>query len=126
MLPPVMPDRHNNFDLLRLVAAISVVFSHAFLLGEGRQDHEPLMVLTGGQCVLGVAGVFVFFTISGFLVTQSFEATGSQARFLAKRALRVYPGLACCLAVTAFVAGPAVTRLDIAAYFSDSGPYAYV
>ena len=56
MLPPVMPDRHNNFDLLRLVAAISVVFSHAFLLGEGRQANEPLMVLTGGQCVLGVAG----------------------------------------------------------------------
>jgi peptidoglycan/LPS O-acetylase OafA/YrhL len=126
MLPPAVPDRHNNFDLLRLVAAISVVLSHAFLLGEGRQDIDPLMILTGGQCVLGVAGVFIFFTISGFLVTQSFEVTGSPARFLVKRALRIYPGLACCLVLTAFVAGPAVTRLGIGAYFADPGPYAYV
>ena len=65
-------ERHNNFDALRLVAAISVIFSHAFLIGEGRQDGEPLMRLTGGQTILGVVGVFVFFTISGYLVTQSF------------------------------------------------------
>jgi peptidoglycan/LPS O-acetylase OafA/YrhL len=121
-----MPDRHNNFDLLRLLAALSVVFSHAFLIGEGQQTAEPLMRLTGGQCVLGVAGVFVFFTISGFLVTASFEATGSAGRFLAKRGLRIYPGLAGCLVLSALVLGPAVTRLDPAAYFADPGPYRYV
>ena len=46
-------DRRNNFDLLRLVAATSVIFSHAFLLAEGKQDNEPLCRLTGGQSVLG-------------------------------------------------------------------------
>lgn len=121
-----MPDRHNNFDLLRLLAALSVVFSHAFLIGEGQQNTEPLMWLTGGQCVLGVAGVFVFFTISGFLVTASCEATGSAGRFLAKRALRIYPGLACCVLLSAFVLGPAATRLSLADYFADPGPYKYV
>jgi hypothetical protein len=63
-------ERQNNFDLLRLIAALSVIFSHAFLLSENSQDRDPLMILTGGQTVLGVVGVFVFFTISGFLVTQ--------------------------------------------------------
>lgn len=119
-------DRHNNFDAFRLVAAVSVIFSHAFLLGEGTQDPEPLMRLTGGQTVLGVVGVFVFFTISGFLVTQSFETTGSPVRFAAKRALRIYPGLFVCLLVSAFVMGPALTDLTPATYFRDSATYAYI
>ena len=119
-------ERHNNFDALRLVAAISVIFSHAFLIGEGTQDPEPLYWATGGQTVLGVAGVFVFFTISGYLVAQSFEATGSPLRFLAKRGLRIYPGLLACLVVSAFVMGPLVTDLPLAAYLRSLGPYSYV
>ncbi len=119
-------DRHNNFDVLRLVAAGSVIFSHAFLLGEGTQDPEPLMRVTGGQTVLGVAGVFVFFTISGFLVTQSFELTRYPLHFLAKRALRIYPGLLVCLLLSAFALGPAVTSLPLADYFRASETYLYV
>ena len=126
MLRALMLDRHNNFDLLRLVAALSVVFSHAFLIGEGRQDIEPLMWLSGGQCVLGVAGVFVFFTLSGFLVSASFEGTGSVGRFFMKRALRIFPGLALCLMLSAFVLGPALTRLALGAYFAHPDTYGYV
>ena len=121
-----MGDRRNNFDALRLGAALAVVLTHAFLLGEGRIDIDPLMWLTGGQCPLGVAGVFVFFTISGYLVTASFEATGSAPVFLAKRALRIYPGLAFCLAILALVLGPAVTSLPLGAYFADPSSYGYV
>jgi peptidoglycan/LPS O-acetylase OafA/YrhL len=119
-------ERHNNFDALRLIAAISVIFSHAFLIGEGRQDNEPLMWLTGGQTILGVVGVFVFFTISGFLITQSFVATRSAPRFALKRVLRIYPGLGVCLLLSGFVLGPAVTSLPLRSYFGDSGTYAYV
>src|SRR5947199_6867638 len=111
-------DRDNNFDLLRLLAALSVIFSHAFLLAENSQDHDPLMLLTGGQAVLGVAGVFVFFTISGYLIAQSFEATPSPPVFLAKRALRIFPGLLACLAVCVFVIGPMVTSLPLRDYFA--------
>src|SRR5439155_23209736 len=107
-------ERHNNFDLLRLLAALSVIFSHAFLLAENSQDHDPLMLLTGGQAILGLAGVFVFFTISGYLITQSFETTASPVVFLAKRALRIFPGLILCLVVCAFVIGPLVTKLPLA------------
>jgi peptidoglycan/LPS O-acetylase OafA/YrhL len=119
-------DRHNNFDALRLVAAISVIFSHAFLIGEGTQDPEPLYWLSGGQTVLGVVGVFVFFTISGYLVTQSFEATGSATRFLAKRGLRIYPGLLVCLVLSAFVLGPSVSTLPLEAYLRHPDVYRYV
>ena len=95
-------------------------------LGEGRIDIDPLMVLTGGQCPLGVAGVFVFFTISGYLVTGSCEATGSTSRFLAKRALRIYPGLAFCLVLLAFVLGPLATSLSLGDYFADAKAYGFV
>jgi peptidoglycan/LPS O-acetylase OafA/YrhL len=119
-------ERQNNFDLLRLIAAVSVIFSHAFLLSENSQDHEPLMILTGGQTVLGVVGVFVFFTISGYLVTQSFDTTASPLVFLAKRALRIFPGLFVCLLVCAFVIGPLVTGLPVAEYFGRPEPYLFV
>ena len=110
-------ERSNNFDLLRLAAAISVIFSHAFLLSEGSEAREPLRWLTG-QAVLGVVGVFVFFVISGFLVTQSFEATRSAPRFAAKRALRIYPGYAACILILGFVLGPLVTRLPLGDYLA--------
>src|SRR5215469_16991062 len=107
--------RHNNFDALRLVAAISVMFSHAFLIADGSQGHEPLIVLTGNQSILGLCGVFVFFAISGFLVTQSFEQTGDPWRFLAKRALRIFPGLFVATLLSAFVLAPFVTTLPLGA-----------
>jgi peptidoglycan/LPS O-acetylase OafA/YrhL len=119
-------DRQNNFDVLRLVAAASVIFSHAFLLGEGKQDLEPLMRLTGGQTILGVVGVFTFFTISGFLVTQSFEATRSPLHFLIKRALRIYPGLIVCVLILALLVGPSLSTLPVADYLRDSATHLYV
>jgi peptidoglycan/LPS O-acetylase OafA/YrhL len=121
-----MTARVNNFDALRLVAAICVIFSHAFLIAEGNQEHEPLILLTGRQSILGLAGVFVFFAISGFLVTQSYETTGSPLRYLAKRALRIFPGLFVALVVSAFVIGPLVTNLSLADYLRRGEVYRYV
>jgi peptidoglycan/LPS O-acetylase OafA/YrhL len=123
---PTATDRRNNFDALRLVAAVSVLFSHAFLIAEGTQRHEPLIRLTGNQSILGLCGVFVFFAISGILVTQSFEETGNPLSFLAKRALRIFPGLFAATLLSAFVLAPLVTTLDPGAYFSQPAPYRYV
>ncbi|MGH7062344.1 MAG: acyltransferase family protein, partial [Stellaceae bacterium] len=118
--------RRNNFDALRLLAAVSVMFSHAFLIAEGTQQNEWLIRLTGNQSILGLCGVFVFFAISGFLVTQSFETTRDPLRFLAKRGLRIFPGLFVAAIVSAFVLAPLVTTLEPGAYFSQAAPYRYV
>jgi peptidoglycan/LPS O-acetylase OafA/YrhL len=118
--------RHNNFDALRLLAAAAVVFSHSFLIAEGTQDHEPLIWLTGNQSILGLVGVFVFFAISGFLVTQSFEQTGDAWRFLAKRALRIFPGLFVATLLSAFVLAPLVSTLWPRTFLSRPEPYEYV
>ena len=117
---------HNNFDALRLLAALSVIFSHSFLIAEGTGANDPLNRLTGNQCMLGLAGVFVFFAISGFLVTQSFEQTQAPLRYLAKRCLRIFPGYIVVLVLTAFVLGPLVTTLSLAEYLGRPEPYWYV
>jgi hypothetical protein len=39
--------RYPNFDFIRLVAASSVIFSHAFQISEGTDDNEPLVHLLG-------------------------------------------------------------------------------
>jgi peptidoglycan/LPS O-acetylase OafA/YrhL len=103
-----------------------VIFSHAFLLSENSQDHDPLMILTGGQAILGIVGVFVFSTISGYLVTQSFDTTNSPLVFLSKRVLRVFPGLLLCLAMCVFIIGPLVTGLPLADYLWRPEPYLFL
>jgi peptidoglycan/LPS O-acetylase OafA/YrhL len=113
--------RANNFDALRFCAAASVIFSHAFLVAEGDEGHEYFARLTGGQTILGLVGVFVFFTISGYLVTGSYLSTGSAARFALKRGLRIFPGLWVNLLVVGLLLGSVVSTLPLGAYLSDPG-----
>jgi peptidoglycan/LPS O-acetylase OafA/YrhL len=108
--------RANNFDVVRLVAALSVIFSHSFLIAEGTQAREPFVILTGGQCVLGLLGVFVFFVISGYLVTESFCRQPLPGRFALRRTLRIYPGLLLNIAFCALILGPIVARLPLRDY----------
>ena len=118
--------RENNFDLLRVVAACAVIFSHSFLIADGNDNREPLILLTGRQSILGLCGVFVFFAISGFLVTQSWEATKGPLRYLAKRALRIFPGLIAALVLSAFVLAPLATTLPLGEYLRRPEPWRYV
>jgi peptidoglycan/LPS O-acetylase OafA/YrhL len=109
----------NNFDFLRLAAALTVVFSHSFLVAQGHQKNEPLVLLTHNQCPLGLAAVFVFFTISGYLVTESYCRSPRPGGFVLRRTARIYPGLLVNGLVLALVLGPIVTSLPLAGYFAD-------
>jgi peptidoglycan/LPS O-acetylase OafA/YrhL len=118
--------RENNFDAIRLIAALAVILSHAFLIAQGIEKNDPLNWLTGNQCMLGLAGVFVFFAVSGFLITQSFEQTHSPWRYLIKRVLRIFPAYLVVLVLTAFVLGPIVTSLALGDYLHRPEPYRYL
>lgn len=118
--------RANNFDALRLIAALSVVFSHSFLIAEGTEDSEPFVWLSLHQSVLGLVGVFVFFIISGYLVTESWRRHPAPGRFALKRILRIWPGLAANALVCALLLGPLVTSLPLSAYFADHGVAEFV
>lgn len=110
----------TGFDYLRLLAAALVVAHHARVL-DGK---APLMIGMGPD--LGALGVGVFFVISGYLVTASLRRTRGVPAFVAKRVLRIAPGLLAALVLTAFVLGPLVTELAPSAYFASVEPALYV
>lgn len=116
--------RDNNLNLIRMIAATAVLVSHAVPISQGPQAIEPLKDLTGYS--LGTLSVMIFFVISGFLITASFERSSSHASFLIARGLRLFPGLAVNLALTAFVLAPIVTSLPAAAFLGGPEPYAFV
>ncbi|WP_295467701.1 acyltransferase [uncultured Pseudomonas sp.] len=114
--PPVTHER-NNFDFLRFAAASTVVVGHGFWLS-GRLDAEPILQLTGFTDAASIA-VYVFFVISGFLITASFQRSRHPLDFLAKRALRIFPALIVSVLFSVLVVGWLATTHDTGAYFSD-------
>jgi peptidoglycan/LPS O-acetylase OafA/YrhL len=117
--------RSNNFDFLRFLAATLVIFSHSFSFSTA-SGWEPLLTLTRGQSTLGGVGLGIFFVVSGFLVTQSFENSRSIARFLKARVLRIFPALAVVVCLSVFLLGPLLTSLSLGAYLSNSATYNYL
>jgi len=95
-----------------------VVFSHSFLIAEGSEAREPFVWITGNQCILGLVGVFVFFIISGYLVTESYCRFPVPGRFAVRRVLRIYPGLLANVLICAFLIGPLISALPVGAYFT--------
>ena len=115
-------DHHtNNFDFLRLVAALTVIFSHSYLIALGTQRNEPLVWFTHNQCSLGLVAVFVFFVVSGYLVTESFCRNPKPGGYVLRRSARIYPGLVVNGIVIAFVLGPIVTTLPPSQYLAAPG-----
>jgi peptidoglycan/LPS O-acetylase OafA/YrhL len=118
--------RENNFDALRFWAAMAVLWSHSVPLTQGSEQNELMFRLGRGQTTTGTLAVFVFFSISGYLITRSFERAQSPWRFVRARVLRIMPALITVLLVMAFVIGPLVTTLPLASYFGSPEPYRYV
>jgi len=113
-------DRTNNLDAMRLVGALLVVIGHAFVL----TDHLPVPRLAG--IPIQAIGVFVFFSISGYLIARSWHHDPALGPFLIKRALRIFPALAATVLITALVIGPAVSSLVPADYFTTPGAWSYL
>jgi peptidoglycan/LPS O-acetylase OafA/YrhL len=104
----MFPDRSraNNFDSIRLIFAVLVIFSHSFPLATGSYEHEPLWVLTRGQIEIGKVSVWGFFAISGFLIAQSWIRSPSIIAFLKRRIGRIYPGFIVVALISAIVIVP--------------------
>jgi peptidoglycan/LPS O-acetylase OafA/YrhL len=113
--------RRNNFDVLRLVAASLVLFSHSYALTDSA---EPFAGLSGWT--FGEVGVVMFFAMSGFLIAKSWSDQPRLLPFAVKRGLRLFPALVVAVSVTAFVIGPLFTTLPLASYFADPTPWLYL
>src|SRR5271169_2679900 len=116
--------RDNNFNLIRLTAALSVLFSHSVAvlgLPSSREfffDHLGLS--------LAEMAVDVFFVTSGFLVAGSLVHRGDVIAFLWARALRIYPALWVMLVLTVFALAPALTTLPLADFLTSPKTHDYI
>ena len=85
----------NNFDLIRLAAASQVTIVHSFHFLTMVPERSLAMLLIGG-----FPGVPIFFFVSGFLISQSFDRNPSIIDFAWNRCLRIYPALIVCFFVS--------------------------
>jgi len=99
----------NNIDLLRLVLAFYVVYSHCRILS-GRQGEFPQLNLPVDVAVQG------FFVLSGYLIFKSHDASRGLADYFAKRARRIYPAYATVVLLAA-VALATLSSLPPSQYF---------
>ena len=111
---------NNNFDLLRIMAAVTVLFDHQFPI---TGVSESVLIWHRS---LGELAVEIFFAVSGFLVAQSWQLDPHAGRFAAKRVLRIWPGLLVMLLVTVLIAGPLLSSMPAAQYFGDGSTWRYL
>ena len=119
-MPSTSPSRQNNFDFLRVLAALLVLFGHQLAL-----SGQPEITIFPHLSV-GTFAVFVFFSISGFLISASWRSDPQVWRFVAKRFLRIWPGFAVVTLLAAFVMGPLVSIYSMEEYFSSPRLYHYL
>ena len=115
----------NNFDFLRFLAASFVLIGHSpALLNSKPFAYDPFQLLF--DIPIRTIGVFIFFTISGFLVTKSWESKKSLTDFFMARILRIFPALIIVIFISTFILGPILSSLSLTSYFSSLTTYKYL
>jgi len=114
----ITKDRNNTLDILRLMAAVFVILNHSY----------PLTGNIGILCGVLGGGIAVgtFFTISGYVIAQSWFSDPTPSRFLWKRVLRLVPGLVAVVIFTIFIIGPINTSLSLQEYFFNIHTWMYL
>ncbi|MCD6011088.1 MAG: hypothetical protein K0Q79_950 [Flavipsychrobacter sp.] len=95
-MTPTTQTKENNFDLLRLIAAIQIAAYHCY---EHLHFTSPIL----NNLIYSFRyffGIHILFTISGFLIFSSFARKRDLKTYFRNRFLRVYPCLWLCLLIT--------------------------
>ncbi len=115
--------RDNNFNLMRILAALAVLVSHSYTIVTGDVGREPLEQHLGVS--LGSISVDMFFAVSGFLVVASYFNQNSMSGFIRSRALRILPGLVVMLSATVLFLGCFVAKSPLIVFLIDPQTWVY-
>lgn len=106
----------NNFDLIRLVAAVFVLITHSYAV-LSLEPTDLLYRLSNKNMTLSALGVRIFFVLSGFLIAQSFFSSSGFISYAWKRCLRIVPALFVVIVLSIVALGPLVSSLSLTEYF---------
>ena len=100
------PLKHQfgNFDAIRIVGAVAVLYSHSYMVAEASEESELFQMLFGET--FGMFFIYMFFVMSGFLITRSWFGSKGVGDYAFKRLLRLYPAYLASVAFVALVMGP--------------------
>jgi peptidoglycan/LPS O-acetylase OafA/YrhL len=98
-----------------------VISSHFYINGGAQYNGFQSL----GFSDIGNIGLYIFFSISGYLVTKSWLRDPNPLRFLTRRALRIFPALITVVFFCVFVIGPLFTTLGLISYLKSSETWAY-
>lgn len=100
-----------TIDILRLVAALAVVFFHVFFRGAaGDAQLAEGYPEVAGIALYGYLGVNLFFLISGYVIAWSAEGRDWDS-FAISRFIRLYPAFLFCMTVTFLILVAAASPL---------------
>ena len=111
--------RENNFGAIRLFAALLVIYGHG-------QDMKGLPTPILWNVPVSGIGLDIFFSLSGYLIYDSWLRDPRLGSFLIKRALRIFPALIVCVLACIFVIGAAATALPLRVYFGHHATWQFL
>lgn len=120
------PNRSNNLQLLRFVAAVLVIIAHSYSISTGDSKGEILLYITNGQLGLGGLAVSIFFCAGGYLIARSIYRINSTMEYFKARIIRLFPSLFVVVFVCSFIMGPIVSSLSLTEYFKNVQVYKYM
>jgi peptidoglycan/LPS O-acetylase OafA/YrhL len=83
----------NNFNIIRLLAALQVAIIHGL-------EHFKITLPPYLSFIHFFPGVPIFFTVSGFLISNAYLKNPNIYEYARNRIFRIYPGLLVCLLIT--------------------------
>ena len=95
--------RNNAFDILRYFAAFSVMLLHYTYYAITMSEQEIGFLRVIRRIAEFFPGVVILFSLSGFLISASFERCKTKKEFIKKRVFRLYPELWLCTLVNIIV-----------------------
>ena len=110
-------------NIIRYVAAILVIFSHAFAIAQNKYDY--LGSYTNNIINIGAFSVAILFCISGFYIMRSIDKKGID-NFIKKRVIRLIPSLFVTVILSILVLGLFFSKLSILKYFTNFETYKYL